>query len=521
MLKEKSSVILLVCLIVMIGYAVFQVRYPEFIFFDGGLIISLILTLFLNRDFYTKLIFVIGLLLIALAAFYSYENVANPQALWQHLFSWIVFVLTGISVLHIKKLYRSGLSDQQQVTALFEYATEGIILTDHNGQIVLVNPAALKLFNYGKEDLIKKSIETLIPGRFHAAHVQYRHDFNAMPANRTMGHGRNLFARTRDGKEFPVEVSLSYYRQNNEFYVIAFVVDITERKEAEQKMMSQRVQLEQKAADVRKLNAELETKVEQRTLILQEALKELEKSQREVSEALNKEKELSEIKSRFVSMASHEFRTPLSTVLSSAALISRYTREDEQDKRSRHIKRIKDSVKHLNDLLEDFLSLGKLEENRIKAETSAFDVKEFVEEVIDEMKSFLKEGQTISPHYASGNELVTDKRLLRNILLNLLGNAIKFSGEGSVISLEIRKTDDHLMLSIKDEGVGISEEDQQHLFASFFRGKNVVNIEGTGLGLHIVKRYVNLLNGSIKLESKLNAGTTVSVELPLLPVNPD
>jgi signal transduction histidine kinase len=144
-----------------------------------------------------------------------------------------------------------------------------------------------------------------------------------------------------------------------------------------------------------------------------------------------------------------------------------------------------------------------------------------VEEVIDEMKSFLKEGQTISPHYASANELVTDKRLLRNILLNLLGNAIKFSGEGSVISLEIRKTDDHLMLSIKDEGVGISEEDQQHLFASFFRGKNVVNIEGTGLGLHIVKRYVNLLNGSIKLESKLNAGTTVSVELPLLPVNPD
>ena len=521
MLKEKSFVILLICLIIMIGYTVLQLRYPEFIYFDGGLIISLILTLFLNRDFYTKLIFAVGLLLIALAAFYSSENVANPQALWQHVFSGTTFVLTGISVLFIKKLYRSGLSDHQQVTALFEYATEGIILTDHNGEIVLVNPAALKLFNYEKEDLVKKPIETLIPGRFHSAHIRYRHDFNAVPANRTMGHGRNLFARTRDGREFPVEVSLSYYRQNNEFYVIAFVVDITERKNAEQKMMNQKLQLEQKAADVRKLNAELETKVEQRTLILQEALKELEKSQREVSEALNKEKELNEIKSRFVSMASHEFRTPLSTVLSSAALISKYTKEDEQDKRGRHIKRIKDSVKHLNDLLDDFLSLGKLEENRIKAETSAFDVKEFSEEVIDEMKTFLKEQQTISSCYAGGKEFVTDKRLLRNILINLLGNAIKFSGEGSVISLEIREADARLKLSVKDEGVGVSEEDQQHLFASFFRGKNVVNIEGTGLGLHIVKRYVNLLNGSIKLESKLNAGTTVSVELPLLPVNPD
>lgn len=145
MLKGKSSVILLFCLIIMIGYTVFQLRYPGFIYFDGGLIISLILTLFLNRDFYASVIFAIGLLLIALAAFYSLKNVADRQALWQHLFSGVIFVLTGRLVRYIGKLYRSWLSDELQATALFEYATKGIILTDHNGEIVFGKPGRTQI----------------------------------------------------------------------------------------------------------------------------------------------------------------------------------------------------------------------------------------------------------------------------------------------------------------------------------------------------------------------------------------
>jgi PAS domain S-box-containing protein len=410
--------------------------------------------------------------------------------------------------------------DESQVDALFEYATEGIILTNQRGEIVLVNPAALKLFKYTKEELLDKSIETLIPGRFHPAHLKYRHNFNERPANRTMGHGRDLFAKTKDGSEFPVEVSLSYYRKDNELYVIAFIVDITQRKEAEQKMLDQRTELEQKTADVRKLNAELETKVEQRTMILQEALRELERSQRELKEALNKEKELNEIKSRFVSMASHEFRTPLSTILSSASLISRYRQNEEQGSRDKHIKRIKDSVKHLNDLLEDFLSLGKLEEGHIRVESTGFSVREFLEESLDEMKPGLKEGQSIIESYSGNGLFVTDKRLLKNILINLIGNAIKFSPDGSRIWFDILQKDHKLTVTVRDEGLGISEEDQAHLFSSFFRGKNVVNIEGTGLGLHIVKRYVDLLNGSIELKSKLGTGTTVVVVLPELNSEP-
>ena len=407
-------------------------------------------------------------------------------------------------------------SDERQVNALFEYATEGIVLTNSRGEIVLVNPAAAKLFEYEKDELLGQPIETLIPGRFHGQHENYRKGFYKHPSNRTMGHGRDLFAKTRNGREFPVEVSLSHYKQKDEQFVIAFIVDITSRKKAEQELLDQKSQLEQITADMRKLNAELETKVEDRTLILREALQELERSQTELSEALNKEKELNEIKSRFVSMASHEFRTPLSTVLSSASLIGKYTQSEDQEKRDKHIRRIRDSVKHLNVLLEDFLSLGKLEEGRIKAEAVTFNVREFLAEVVDEMNLILKPQQTIQTSCEGTPTFHTDSRLLRNIIINLLSNAIKFSPEGATIRLQLQNANGELRLSVKDQGMGISEEDQQHLFSSFFRAKNVVNIEGTGLGLHIVKRYVELLNGAISLQSELNAGTTFTIVLKSL-----
>src|SRR5262249_36841564 len=151
-------------------------------------------------------------------------------------------------------------------------------------------------------------------------------------------------------------------------------------------ILLQQKELEKMASDMRKLNTQLEAKVEERTLILKEALQKLEESQQELSEALDKEKQLNEIKSRFVSMASHEFRTPLSTILSSATLVSKYVTADENDKRERHLRKIKDSVAHLNSLLEDFLSLGKLEEGKVSVSISTFGVREFVDDVIEEMK---------------------------------------------------------------------------------------------------------------------------------------
>lgn len=515
MFTEKPLNVILFCLVVIICTGVLQYLNPEISLVDSGIIISIILTVFLKNDLYTRLFGAIGILFVIVSAFYNHHDFTATQIITQHLYTGIIVILSTLAVLYIKKLYRSIESDERQVNALFEHATEGIVLTNSKGQIVLVNPAAASLFKYETSELLGKTIETLIPGRFHGKHQGYREGFYKNPSNRTMGHGRDLYAKTKDGSEFPVEVSLSFYHQKNEDYVIAFVVDITARKKAEQEMLRQKTQLEGITEEMKKLNTELETKVEQRTLILREALQELEKSQTELNEALSKEKELSEIKSRFVSMASHEFRTPLSTVLSSAALISKYRQSEEQDKRDKHIIRIKDSVRHLNELLEDFLSLGKLEEGRVKATPAPFNVKEFMDEIVDEMRSMLREGQSILSSCEGEEIFCSDRRLLKNILINLLGNAIKFSPHSGNIWLGIKNAGDFLELVTRDQGIGISEEDQAHLFSSFYRGKNVVNIEGTGLGLHIVKRYTELLQGEISLKSKIHEGTEITVRVPV------
>jgi PAS domain S-box-containing protein len=409
--------------------------------------------------------------------------------------------------------------DSAHLTSLFENATEGIILTNANGEIVLINPAARKMFGYTDKELIGNPIEILIPERFKIQHKNLRKGFYQNPQNRAMGHGRDLYAKRKDGVDMPVEVSLSFYKKNKELFVIAFIVDITQRKKIELSIALQQKELEKMTSDMRKLNTQLEAKVEERTLILKEALQRLEESQKELSQALDKEKQLNEIKSRFVSMASHEFRTPLSTILSSATLVSKYPLTEENEKRQKHIRRIKESVNHLNGLLEDFLSLGKLEEGKVTVQLFSFGVNHFIEDIMDEVKAIQKPGQEIHLNHKGKDLFTTDKRLLKNILLNLLSNALKFSDEDSNVWLNAENKNDKLTITIRDEGVGISDEDQEHLFKSFFRGKNVTNIQGTGMGLTIVKRYLDLLNGEIFLESQLNVGTTVTISLPSLNEN--
>lgn len=405
--------------------------------------------------------------------------------------------------------------DQEHLSSLFENATEGIILANGQGNIVMVNPAAERMFGYAGIEIIGQPIEILIPDGSKKHHHKVRDGFYKHPSNRVMGQNRDLYGKKKDGSGLPVEVSLSHYHKGEELFVIAFIVDITRRKEIENDMNLQKEELEKISHEVRKLNTGLEKKVEERTTILKEALQKLEESQAELNEALSNEKHLNEIKSRFVSMASHEFRTPLSTVLSSAALLSKYTQEDDQDKRDKHISKIKGSVKHLNEILEDFLSLGKLDEGKVEKQIVAFNLHECILDIVEEMSGLVKKGQVIQNTY-EGNELVSsDKKLLRNIILNLVSNAIKFSGDGNHIALNASVFADKLIITVVDSGIGISSSDQQHLFSSFFRAGNAVNIQGTGLGLHIVKRYTDLLGGTIELKSALNEGTTVSVSIPL------
>lgn len=405
--------------------------------------------------------------------------------------------------------------DATHLTSLFENATEGIILTNGSGNIVMVNPAAERVFGYNASELIGKPVEVLLPDNIKSHHQALREEFYEHPSNRVMGHGRDLYGKRKDGSKIPVEVSLSFYKRVDELFVIAFIVDITQRKKIEQNILEQQKELEKMATDMRRLNTQLEAKVEERTVILKEALQKLERSQLELSEALDKEKQLSEIKGRFVSMASHEFRTPLSTVLSSASLLSKYTTTEEQDKRTRHVEKIKSSVKHLNDILEDFLSLGKLNEGKVEVQSTEFDLQAFLEDLIDEMKGLLKKNQYFIFHHEGNNMVCSDKKLLKNIVINLTSNAIKFSDEGAPLELRSKITDDAMQVTIKDKGIGIAEDDLDHLYSSFYRGKNAVNIQGTGLGLHIVKRYVELLSGTIDLESRLGEGSTFCITIPI------
>ncbi len=180
-------------------------------------------------------------------------------------------------------------------------------------------------------------------------------------------------------------------------------------------------------------------------------------------------------------MASHEFKTPLSTILSSASLISRYETTENNANRDKHIQRIKNSVNHLTKLLEEFLSLGKLDVGRITIENEYFDGREFLQDLMEEINELQKSGQQIILSEKGTAVFNTDKRLLKNILLNILSNAIKFSPEQSVIEVNVDNKISGLSITVKDNGIGILEEDKQFLFSSFFRGANVANIQGTGL----------------------------------------
>jgi signal transduction histidine kinase len=195
--------------------------------------------------------------------------------------------------------------------------------------------------------------------------------------------------------------------------------------------------------------------------------------------------------------------------------LSKYTSGDDQEKREKHIQRIKSSVNNLNDILEDFLSLGKLNEGKVEIVSEQVNFSELIADTLDEMKAITKNGQCFKLECSGDFEGFTDKKLFRNIIINLISNAIKFSDEGTEIKIRGSLLRGVASISVIDQGIGISKNDKEHLFASFFRAANATNIQGTGLGLHIVKRYVDLLGGKINVESELNKGTTVNFMIPI------
>ncbi len=424
-------------------------------------------------------------------------------------------------------IYESLAEAAMQLQAIIDTAIDGIITIDEQGMIDTINPAGARLFGYEPPELIGKSINVLMPEPYSSQHDSYIERYLRTGEARIIGIGREALGLKKDGTIFPIRLAVSEVQLANRRMFIGIVHDLTEVKEANRRY--------------RELNEDLENKIKARTeelarvvnqllatnkrlkheiKVREAAERELKAKEAEVRKALEREKELSELKSRFVSMASHEFRTPLSTIASSASLIARYTREDQQDKRLKHVHRIKSAVENLTGILNDFLSLSKLEEGRIEVEMSTFSMQELCKEVLGDVQGLLKQDQQIIieevPKEKEVPEVFLDRRLVKNLMLNLLSNAIKYSPAGKRIWLKLWKLDDQRFLfSVRDEGIGIPKEDQQHLFMRFFRAKNALNIQGTGLGLNIVQRYLEFLNGSITFKSEEGKGTIFTVTLPI------
>lgn len=236
----------------------------------------------------------------------------------------------------------------------------------------------------------------------------------------------------------------------------------------------------------------------------------------ERSKLLVRERELNELKSNFVTLASHEFRTPMGTILSSASLIGRYNGAADGEKREKHVQQIKSAVNSLTGLLNDFLSLSQMEQETLYGSPYPLDIVTFCEEVIDDIQWVIKQGQRVIYHHLDGPTVVSiDGQMLKNILINLLVNASKYSAEAKEIELTTAVQNDELSITVKDEGIGIPDIDKDKLFISFFRARNTIKVQGTGLGLYIVKRYVDLLGGTIRFTSELDSGTIFTVALPL------
>lgn len=418
-------------------------------------------------------------------------------------------------------------SSEAFLKSVFDTAVDGIIVIDHRGIMLTANPSAGRLFGYSMEEMVGVNVNMLMPSPHRAQHDHYIHRYLKTGQARIIGIGREVEGRKKDGTSFPFRLSISeVLLDDGEMGFTGIIHDISEVKRVEH--------------ELRELNAELEGKVRERTEELSKAVNRLlttnsdlehEVAERrrtenklrrmhvDLEDALNREKELGDLKSRFLTLASHEFRTPLTTILSSASLIGRYDDDAGQIKRLRHIERINGAVRTLTGLLEDFLSVGRLEEGKIQPNFEEANLEEKLREWTNDFQETLWKEGTLAffASEAGAFSASTDLRILQTILFNLLSNAVKYSLEPIQIKVSLLRQENLALISVQDNGIGIPEKDMEHLTERFFRATNVSHIQGTGLGLHIVREYAELLGGTLSIQSKADQGSTFTVVLPLLP----
>lgn len=400
-------------------------------------------------------------------------------------------------------------SEENTFTLLSEAISEGVVIVDEDQCIVAANASASEMFEYDKNELIGQNLNILIPREYKGAHKAHVEEFVDKGEKRQMAHGRNLFGLKKSGAVFPVEAGLNPFVIKGKRYVMALVSDITLRKEQEKR--------------IKNLNQELEQKVHERTEKLNKTIVDLQEevllrkeAEAKVRESLQKEIELNELKTKFLSLVSHEFKTPLSGILTSATLVGKYSKEEHQEKREKHLVTIKSKVKYLNNILNDFLSIERLETGKVTYKFSTFPLSKVVNEVVYDANMLLKDGQRI--HYPDGIDdcvIEFDEKILELILSNLINNAVKYSGENTVIDLSANIEDQMLYFKVADQGRGIPEKEQKFIFNRYFRAENALLDQGTGIGLNIVKSHLENLGGQITFTSEQDKGSVFTVTLPL------
>jgi len=413
-------------------------------------------------------------------------------------------------------LKEKSLLESREFSILFEGISEGAIIVNSKGEIVHHNESASKMFGYNNYELVDKQINVLIPSSLHKKHNAHVKSFIKKNERRQMGENRNIHGLRKDGSTFPIEAGLNPLNFEGEKFVMTLITDITKRVKDED--------------EIRTLNATLEKKVTQRTKELLDTVDDLseinkllkdevakrKKAETKIKSALTKERELNDLKTKFLSLVSHEFKTPLSGILTSATLAKKYVLEEQQDKREKHLNTIKNKVHYLTSILNDFLSIERLETGKVTYRFENFSLLGMVNEIVYNANVTLKSGQTIHyPHQMEDVELYQDRKVLELILSNLLSNAIKYSKEDTEITFNITSDDTFIYFEIQDQGIGIPEKDKIHIFERYFRAENALLNQGTGIGLNIIKVHLENLGGKVWFESQENEGSTFSVKLPI------
>lgn len=368
---------------------------------------------------------------------------------------------------------------------------EGVYGVDAQGLVTFVNPAAAAMIGWQSEDLIGQSMHAILH-HTHADGSPYLRE--ACPIYAAFQDGvvhrvqEEVFWR-KDGTSFPVEYISTPMRDEQGTLIGAVVAfrDITQRKWAE--------------AILHQTNEALEQKVQERTAELQQLNGQL--------QALN------ELKSRLVSMVCHEFRNPLNNISLSVSYLDRYDVHLSPDQKRDRLTDIQANVERMATMIDDILVLGQVDANKIEPKPVPLNLVQFCQDLIGEMQALHPDAAIAFTCTRSAIAAELDERLLRSILTNILANSIRYSREQPhPIQFTLARRDGSFVFRVKDYGIGIAPDDLPHLFEPFQRGRNTSNIPGTGLGLSIVKQFVDLLNGTIAVESQLGQGSTFTVQLP-------